>query len=443
MKNIRIAVVGMGYVGLTTSVVFAMHGFNTICTDIIKSRVDDLNGGILPFYEPDLSEIADKVVKDGFLYGSIDNSFAVQNSDVIFICVGTPSLDDGSADLSAIEAVAAGIGKILKNVDDYRLVVIKSTVPPGTTENTILPIIEKNSEKKVGIGFGLCMNPEFLRQGQAMYDSLNPDRIVIGQYDKSSGDILEDIYSDFTCPKLRCDIRAAEMIKYASNSLLATKITFANEFARMCEKLNIDVYEVMKGVGLDSRINPRFLNAGCGFGGSCFPKDVNAMIALSKKINVETPLLDSVIYTNDLQPKHFVNLIKNVVGSLDGKKITFLGLSFKPNTDDVRDTRALPIIELLYSEGASVKAFDPKAIENFKKLTDLPIIYCDNLKEALINSDFVIIQSEWKDFQDINAEEFKKMKNPIIFDSRRTYDPKKLISNGIDYFGIGWKNIKN
>jgi len=240
---------------------------------------------------------------------------------------------------------------------------------------------------------------------------------------------------------MRCDIKAAELIKYASNSLLATKITFANEFSRICEKFNVDVYEVMKGVGLDFRINPRFLNAGCGFGGSCFPKDVNAIVAMAKKIDVETPLLDSVLYTNELQPMHFVELIKEVVGTLEGKDIAFLGLSFKPNTDDIRATRALPIVEKLYEEGAEVKAYDPKAIKNFKRLTDLPIEYFENLEEAMRGADLAVVQSDWREIRDIKAEDFKRLlKSPVVVDGRRTFDPMKMISKGVKYFGIGWKN---
>jgi UDPglucose 6-dehydrogenase len=288
------------------------------------------------------------------------------------------------------------------------------------------------------------MNPEFLRQGQAVHDSLNPDRIVIGQYDKKSGDVLENIYKDYDCPKMRCEIKAAELIKYAANSLLATKITFANEFSRICEKFDVDVYEVMKGVGLDFRINPMFLNAGVGFGGSCFPKDVNAIVALSKKIDVQTPLLDAVLHTNDIQPMHFIDIIKDTVGSLEGKTVAFLGLSFKPDTDDTRATRALPIIKKLYEEGAHVKAYDPKAYYKFKPLTNLPIEYMDTWKDALKDADFAVVQSEWQEIKDIKPEDFKKLlKNPIIIDGRRSYNPEELIKKGVTYRGIGWKNLND
>jgi UDPglucose 6-dehydrogenase len=277
-----------------------------------------------------------------------------------------------------------------------------------------------------------------------VHDSLNPDRIVIGEYDIRSGDVLEEIYREYDCPKMKCDIKAAELIKYAANSLLATKISFANEFSRICEKFNIDVYEVMKGVGLDFRISPKFLDAGCGFGGSCFPKDVNAIVALARSIEVETPLLDAVLLNNEMQPMHFVDIIEKAVGDVEGKVVAFLGLSFKPNTGDVRETRALPIIEMLHEKGVRIKAYDPKAIENFKRLTDLPVEYYERWEDALMGSDFAVIQSDWNEIKEITPEEYQKlMKNPIIMDGRRTYEPNTMIGKDVEYYGIGWKNRDN
>lgn len=442
MKRLRIAILGMGYVGLTTGVVFAKQGHEAICTTTTPSKAEDLNEGAPPFYEPGLEELVKDVVVNSKLLGSTDNVGAVKDSDATFICVGTPSLPDGSADLSAVESVSRDIGLALKEKEGYHVVVAKSTIPPGTTEELILPTVEKFSGKRVGVDFGLCMNPEFLRQGSAVHDSFNPDRVVIGEYDGRSGDVLGGLYSVYDCPKIRCDIRAAELIKYAANSLLATKISFANEFSRICEKFNVDVYEVMEGVGLDFRINPRFLDAGVGFGGSCFPKDVKAIMALAKGVGVETPLLDSVLRNNEIQPGHFVDLIESVVGDLDGKVAAFLGLSFKPNTGDVRETRALPIIERLFEKGAKIKAYDPKAVDNFRRLTDLPIEYYETVLEALDGADFAIVQSRWKEIQDLPAETYLKLlRNAVIFDGRRTYNPINLSSKGVKYFGIGWKNI--
>jgi UDPglucose 6-dehydrogenase len=434
----------MGYVGLAGGMAYAKHGFKTICTTTTQSKADNLKKGIPPFYEPELEELVKEQVEKGMLSGTTDNIEAIKQSDVTFICVGTPSLPDGSADLTAVKDTAKDIGLAIKDKDGYHVVVSKSTVVPGTTEELVLPIVEKYSGKKVGKDFGLCMNPEFLRQGQAVHDSLEPDRIVIGQYDKKSGDVIEHIYKGYDVPIIRCEIKAAELIKYAANSLLATKITFANEFSRICEKFNIDVYEVMKGVGLDFRINPMFLNAGVGFGGSCFPKDVNAIVALSRKIDVKTPLLDAVLHTNDIQPMHFIDIIKDTVGSLEGKTVAFLGLSFKPDTDDTRSTRALPIIQQLYKEGAHVKAYDPKAYYKFKPLTDLPIDYMDTLEEALKDSDFAVVQSDWQEIKDVKAEDFKKLlKKPVVIDGRRSYNPDEMIKNGVTYRGIGWKNLSD
>lgn len=447
MDDIRISVIGMGYVGLASGMGYAKHGFRSICTATTPSKVENLNKGIPPFYEPELEDLVRTEVERGMLSGTLDNIEAIKQSNVTFICVGTPSLPDGSADLSAVESVAKEIGIAIRDKDEYHVVSTKSTVVPGTTENLVLPIVEKYSGKKAGVDFGLVMNPEFLRQGQAVHDSLNPDRIVIGEHDQRAGRIIHEIYKGYKTdtgepvPILHVEIKAAELIKYAANSLLATKITFANEFARICEKFNIDVYEVMKGVGLDFRINPMFLNAGCGFGGSCFPKDVNAIVALAKTIDVQTPLMDAVLYTNDLQPMHLIKIIKDNVGELNGKQIAFLGLSFKPDTDDTRATRALPIIQKLYEEGATVKAYDPKAYYKFKPLTDLPIGYMDSIDEALEGADFAVVQSEWQEIKDIDPAKFGSlMKNALVIDGRRSYDPERMEDAGITYRGIGWKN---
>jgi UDPglucose 6-dehydrogenase len=441
-NDIRICLLGMGYVGLTSGAVYAKQGFKTICTDTIDSRVAGLNNGEVPFFEPGLDELVKGVVGSGMLSGSTDNIESIKNSDVTFICVGTPSLPDGSSDLKYVKAVAADIGNALKEIDGYHVAVVKSTVLPGTTEDIVLPILEEYSGKKVGTDFGLCMNPEFLRQGSALHDTLEPDRIIIGQWDSKSGEVLEQVNNKFGCPKIHCDIKAAELIKYAANALLATKISFANEFSRICEEYNIDVYEVMKGVGLDFRISPNFLDAGCGFGGSCFPKDVKAIVSLAKRINVNPLILDAVLATNELQPLHFVDIVDKVTGGVKGKVLSFLGLSFKPNTDDTRETRALPIIKKLYELGARIKAYDPKASDKFKPLSDLPIEYMDSMEEALKDTDACIIQSDWQEFKDLTAEDFKKyMKTPVVIDGRRTFkDPEELIKNGVKYYSIGWKN---
>jgi UDPglucose 6-dehydrogenase len=440
--EIRLCLIGMGYVGLTSGAVFAKYGLPTVCTDVIAERVEQVNSGVAPFFEPGLDELVKEAIDSGRLKASTNNIASIKESDVSFICVGTPSLPDGSADLKYVKQATTDIGTALKTMDRYHVVVTKSTVLPGTTENEVLPLLEEHSGKKAGTDFGVCMNPEFLRQGAAVHDTLEPDRIIIGGYDKRSGNFLERVYKDFDCPKIRCDIKAAELIKYAANSLLATKISFANEFSRICEEFNIDVYEVMKGVGLDFRINPQFLAAGCGFGGSCFPKDVKAIVALAKKLEVKTPILDGVLETNEIQPMHLVDIIRDAVGGLSGKTFAFLGLSFKPDTDDTRETRALPIIEKLYAEGSKVKAFDPQAFHKFKPMTDLPIEYVNSVEEALRDTDACIIQSDWLEFRQLTADDFKKhMKTAIVVDGRRTFDePEELITSGVKYYSIGWKN---
>ncbi len=441
MEDIKITMIGMGYVGLVTGAAFAKHGFDTTCTTTTPEKAERLNQGIPPFYEPGLDELVREVVDKGLFHGATDNIRCVRESDITFICVGTPSLPDGSIDLGHVEKVAGDIGSALAEKESYHVVVAKSTIIPSTTDSLILPILKKYSGKKVGEDFGLCMNPEFLREGAALQDSLHPDRIVVGGYDQKSIDFVMKVYIGFDCPKFETDLRTAEMVKYGANCLLATKITFANEFANICEYYNVDVYEVMKGVGMDFRINPAFLNAGVGFGGSCFPKDVNAITAASRKNGYSPRILAAVLEVNETQPLRVVELAEKKAHGLQNKRIALLGLSFKPDTDDVRYTRALPIAEALIEKGAKVVAFDPKAIDNFKKLINRPIVYAKSAEEALKGSDICIIQSDWSEFKTIPPKEFKRlMKTPLIIDGRRSFDPKQLIKEGISYYGVGWKN---
>jgi UDPglucose 6-dehydrogenase len=444
--TLSVSIIGTGYVGLVTGATFARHGIRTICIDVDEQKVDMINRKHPPFYEKGLEALLEEGIDNGLLKASTDFN-EIQETDVTFICVGTPSLPDGSADLCMVETAVQDIGRAIKSKERYHVVGTKSTVIPGTTEDLVLPIIEEFSGKKVDEDFGLVMIPEFLRQGQAVYDALHPNRIIIGEHDMVSGSVIHRLYDDHrhengeTIPILHVEIKAAELIKYAANSLLATKITFANEFARICEKFNIDVYEVMEGVGLDFRINPRFLNAGCGFGGSCFPKDVKAIVALTEEIGVETPLLDAILTTNEIQPLHLVDIVKETLGDLNGKSIAFLGLAFKPDTDDTRETRALPIIEALHKGGAEVRAYDPKATERFRQLTDLPIRYVDSAEEALKKADCALVQTDWQVFKEIDPGTFVElMRKPIVIDGRRSYDPVKMREKGIVYRAIGWKN---
>jgi UDPglucose 6-dehydrogenase len=355
--------------------------------------------------------------------------------------VGTPSLPDGSIDLGHIKSSSEDIGLALKEMDKYHVVVAKSTITPSTTDSLILPILQEKSQKKVGEDFGLCMNPEFLREGAALHDSLHPDRIVVGGYDQKSIDFVMQVYKGFDCPKFETDLRTAEMIKYGANCLLATKITYANEMANISEFFGVDVYEVMKGVGMDFRINPSFLNAGVGYGGSCFPKDVNAITAFAKERGYNPRIFSAILDVNKTQPLRIIEIANNKLGGVSKKRVALLGLSFKPDTDDVRYTRALPIAESLIEGGAEVIAYDPKATENFKKLTQIPITYVSTAEDALKDADICVIQSDWEEFRNLSPSDFKGlMKTPVILDGRRTYDPNKFIEEGITYYGIGWKN---
>jgi UDPglucose 6-dehydrogenase len=442
MSDLKITMIGMGYVGLVTGAAFAKHGFDTTCTTTTAEKAEKLNQGISPFYEPGLDEMVKEVVDAGLFHGSTDNIACVKQGDITFICVGTPSQPDGSIDLGEVETSAHDIGNALADMNRYHAVVAKSTITPSTTDSLILPILEEQSQKKVGEDFGLCMNPEFLREGAALQDSLHPDRIVVGGYDQRSIDFVMQAYKGFDCPKFETDLRTAEMVKYGANCLLATKITFANEMANICEFFGVDVYEVMKGVGMDFRINPSFLNAGVGYGGSCFPKDVNAITATAKSKGYNPRIFSAILDVNKTQPLRIIEMAKEKLGGVENKRVALLGLSFKPETDDVRYTRALPITLALLEGGAEVIAYDPKAIENFKKLTDKPVTYVTSAKEALKDADICIVQSDWEEFKALTPSDFRDlMKNPVILDGRRTYDPKLFIKEGVTYYGIGWKNI--
>ncbi len=430
----KISVIGTGYVGLVSGVGFAKHGHEVICVDIDEDIVQSINDAIPPIYEEGLEELLEKVVDSGRLSATTDLKNAVGKTDITFICVGTPSEEDGSIDTSAIEAATEEISEALDEKDEYHVVVVKSTVTPGTTDGMVKPILEMNG-KKVGDDFGLGMNPEFLREGVALNDFLDPDRIVIGGWDERSRKTLEQVYESFEAPKLVTDIRTAEMIKYTSNALLATKISFANEMSRICEEVGIDVYDVMDGVGLDHRIKRDFLNAGPGFGGSCFPKDVKAIKNLAQEMGIESKLLEAVLSINDEQPIHTVEILEKKLGDLRGKNITVLGLTFKGGTDDIRETRALPIVESLLEKGANVTGYDPKGMDNFSELVD-GIKYAKNIEEALIDAEACIIQNDWEEFSELEGKDFEVMKDKIVLDGRRVLDEKKL-GEDITYLSIG------
>ena len=430
----NISIIGTGYVGLVSGVGFASKGHNVTCVDIIEEKVNKINEGEPPIYEKGLEELLKDVVEDGKLKATTDTVEAVKNTDITFICVGTPSRDDGSIDTSGVEQAAKDIQKALEEKEDYHVVCVKSTVVPGTTDEKVLPILEE-SGKKVGEDFGLGMNPEFLREGIALDDFLKPDRIVIGGWDEKSIKMIKECYTGFDAPKLEVDIRTAEMIKYSSNALLATKISFANEMSRLCEKIGVDVYDVMDGVGLDHRIDRAFLNAGCGFGGSCFPKDVKAILDQAEKHDIEPKLLKAVLDVNKSQPIHTVGLLKEKIKDLEEKRVAVLGLAFKGGTDDIRETRALPIVYELVKCGADVIGYDPEASDNFSELID-DMEFADSIEDALTAADAVIIQNDWPEFKTLKSSDFESMKHKLIIDARRLLDPDNL-DDDIEYVGIG------
>jgi len=417
----NLTIVGAGYVGLATGICLADKGHVIHFIDIDQKKVDQINKGIPPIYEEGLKELLIKNKER--IKATTEYNKGIKSSSITFLCVGTPTQDDGSIDLSFITTAVVEVAKIMKK---GHIVVVKSTVVPGTTRDIILPLIEQESGKKAGQDFSVAMNPEFLREGKAIFDFMHPDRIIVGVEDTKGEKVLTELYQPFDSSILTTRITEAEMIKYASNALLATKISFANEIGNFCKKIGIDVYSVMKGVGLDNRISPHFLESGIGFGGSCFPKDVRALLSWAKKHKAQTFLLESIMKINDNQPLILMDLLNKYFSTLKGKKIGILGLSFKADTDDIRETRALPIVEYLIKKGADILAYDPKAMTNFQKLYP-QIQYCDSANKVL-EADAVLILTKW--------DEFKKLDftDKIVIDGRNLKEAK----NAKIYEGICW-----
>lgn len=428
----KIAIIGTGYVGLCTGVGFASKGHDVICVDIDQEKVDKINNGNAPIYEPNLDEMLASALKENKIKATTDAKEAVTNSDAIFVCVGTPSDDQGRMDNKYIRTASADIGSAL-NESDYKVLIVKSTVIPETVEKVVIPILEETSSKKAGKDFGVCMIPEFLREGSALKDFLEPDRTIIGEFDKRSGDVIESLFRDFNAPILRTQIKVAELIKYANNAFLATKISFSNEIGNISKKLGVDVYDVLKGVGMDNRISPHFFNAGAGWGGSCFPKDVSALVQKGKELGYEPKLLEEVIDINRRQKLKLVEQLEAKIGDIKDKKISVLGLSFKPNTDDIRGASSIDIIRKLNEKGANVFAYDPKGMGEMKKMFP-NVVYSENSLETLKDAHACLIVTEWDEFKKLTDEEFKIMKTPIIIEGRKTLD-----NNNVSKFdGICW-----
>jgi len=428
----NLCVIGTGYVGLVTGTVFADLGNTVICVDKDASKIEMLRRGEMPIYEPGLEEMVGRNVIDGRLAFSTDISDGVKNSEVVFIAVGTPPGSDGYADLTAVKQVAKIIAR---NLDRYKVVVNKSTVPVGTGD-LVHDIIEMNKVNP-DVEFDVVSNPEFLREGNAINDTLYPDRIVIGAPRQNVAMRILELYAPLERPMIITDVYSAEMIKYASNSFLATKISFINCIANICEMVNADVVQVAKGMGYDKRIGPDFLSAGLGYGGSCFGKDTTCLVSTADKLGYDFGLLKAVIGVNMEQPKRFVEKMRSALGSLDGKTIGILGLAFKANTDDLRDAKSLEVIAALLAEGATVKAYDPIAIENTKKVFP-HITYTENAYQAAEDADAVAIITEWNEFKFLDLARVKEtMRLPIIMDGRNIYDPERMRRLGFDYYAVG------
>lgn len=420
----KISIIGCGYVGAVTGACFAALGHEIVFVDLDPDKIAAITAGKSPIYEPGLDELLQENASTITATGDLAD--AVCRTEATFICVGTPSQQDGSIDLAHVRSVAVGIGRALRQKQDHHTAIVKSTVLPGTTEGVVLPILEAESGKRAFVDFGLASNPEFLREGSALSDFFTPDRIVIGVSDDRSRRRLEELYAPIDCPKMITAIPVAEMIKYVSNAFLATKISFANEIGNICKRMEIDTAEVFRGVGMDHRINPAFFQSGIGFGGSCFPKDVRALIARAEEVGVEPKILKDVIEVNEEQPLKLLELLTAHLPDLDRKTIGLLGLAFKPNTDDVRESRAIPIVETLLRRGATVLAYDPMAMVNFRKLYP-QIDYVPTAADALA-ADAVLITTEWKEFESLNYS------GKVVIDGRRIERARE----GSTYDGVCW-----
>lgn len=434
------SVVGLGFVGLATAVCFAKLGMRVLGVDIDKRKVSMISKGSAPFHEPGLEELLKESIRNGRVEVSNDVSL-VANSPIIFIIVGTPSKEDGSMDDRYLLAAAKEIGTAIKRNKSYPLIVVKSTATPGTLLNLVIPEVEKASGLKYGRGFGACSNPEFLREGSAVEDTLNPDRIVIGGNAKDAK-ILREFYGKVYGKKLPKIIITspynAELVKYANNAFLAMKISFINQIARICEELpEGDVNVIADGIGLDKRISPLFLKAGLGFGGSCFPKDVKAFIQFSKKVGYRPPLAEATMRINFDQPLRAVEMAEERLGDLKGKKISLLGLAFKPDTDDMREAVSIRIVEELLKRGAKVSAHDPEAIDIAAGIFEGKISLERNVKKCLTGADCAILVTEWEDYARLQPQDFKKlMKRPLVIDGRRLFDKEKF-SKSLEFVAMG------
>ena len=432
----KLSVVGTGYVGLVSGACFAELGNQVTCVDIDEEKVEGLRNGKMPIYEPGLEEIVVENHAEGNLEFTTSLAEGVTNSDIIFIAVGTPADDKGGADLSAVKAVAKSIAE---NMEEYKIVVDKSTVPVGTGDWVAEFIAE---HQKNDCDFDVVSCPEFLREGSAVKDTMNPDRIVIGTNNQKPAEILDELHQDFNAPILHTDRHSAEIIKYAANAFLATKISFINEIANICERAGGNVEEVAKGIGTDHRISDKFLRAGVGFGGACFPKDTKAIVKTAKENCYDFKIVDSVVEVNEMQKRTMVDKLKNLLPNLVNKKISVLGLSFKPNTDDMREAPSRTVIKQLLAAGADVKAYDPIAMDEAKEVFADSIEYCSGPYDAIEDTEAVLLVTEWDQFQNLDLEKVKQLLNkPIFVDGRNCYELEEMEEAGFIYHSVGRPSI--
>jgi len=433
---VNICVVGTGYVGLVTGAVFADLGNDVICVDNDRAKIESLGAGRMPIYEPGLEEMVTRNTEDGRLAFTTDLASSVRQSDVIFIAVGTPPKDSGETDLSQVEAVAAEIGRAM---DRYKVVVTKSTVPVGTGE-FVREVITRH--QSTPIDFDVVSNPEFLREGSAIEDTLRPDRIVIGAPTQQVAMTLVELYAPLERPMIITDLPSAEVIKYASNAFLAAKISFINAIANVCETAGADVSQVMKGMGLDSRIGLAFLQPGLGYGGSCFPKDVDSLIHTAAQLGYDFKLLRSVVEINRERAAHLAGMMEKALAPMDDKTVAVLGLAFKPNTDDMREAKSLEVIRLLDAGGARIRAYDPVAMGNARPLLPGSVAFSHSAYDAAEGADAVVLLTEWNEFKFLNLERLRRLlRRPLIFDGRNLYEPERMRRLGFEYYSIGRKPV--
>lgn len=427
----KLAVVGTGYVGLVTGVTLSEIGHHVTCIDIDEAKVAKMRNGISPIYEPDLSELMRKNIEARRLDFITSHEEGFKEADVIYIAVGTPENEDGSANLIYVEEVATTIALTAKQ---DTIVVTKSTVPVGTNDR-LQQIIDHN--KLYHINIEVVSNPEFLKEGSAIHDSFHGDRIVIGANSEKAANIIEEVNRPFGIPVYKTDIRSAEMIKYASNAFLATKISFINEIANICERVGADVEQVSLGMGLDKRIGPEFLQAGIGYGGSCFPKDTKALIQIAGNVEYDFELLKGVVNVNKKQQRKLLDTVYGRLGNVRDKKIAILGLAFKPNTDDMREAPSILIINELVKSGANIFAYDPIALENAKGILDSSIIYAETIDQAIKDADAALILTEWKEIKNVDLTIFNTMNYPLVIDGRNCFELNEINVSPIEYHSIG------